>query len=128
MSDWMIYGANGYTGELMVAEAVRRGLNPILAGRNADVLQALGSQHRLPVRIFGLEHSVLARVETVHTFSAHADREDLMWFMKALDPRPRTIFLVHGENQDRAKLTEHLKAEGITHVASPNHGDVVELD
>ena len=58
MSDWMIYGANGYTGELMVAEAVRRGLNPILAGRNADVIRALGSQHRLPVRIFGLDDPV----------------------------------------------------------------------
>ncbi len=79
-------------------------------------------------RIFGLVHPVWARVETVHTFSAHADRDDLMWFIKSLQPPPRTIFLVHGEAEDRAKLTEHLKAEGITRVVSPNHGDVVELE
>ncbi|MEO8224511.1 MAG: hypothetical protein ABI661_06875, partial [Gammaproteobacteria bacterium] len=38
MAQWLIYGANGYTGQLMAAEAVRRGLKPILAGRNADAL------------------------------------------------------------------------------------------
>jgi hypothetical protein len=30
---WMIYGANGYTGELIAREAVSRGLKPVLAGR-----------------------------------------------------------------------------------------------
>ena len=30
---WMIYGANGYTGHLIAAEAKRQGLTPILAGR-----------------------------------------------------------------------------------------------
>lgn len=79
------------------------------------------------VRIFGLEHPVWARVETIHTFSAHADREDLMWFMKSISPAPRTIFLVHGEPEDRAKLAGHLKEAGLTGVATPDHGDVVEL-
>ncbi len=32
--NWMIYGANGYTGKLIADEAKRRGLNPILAGRS----------------------------------------------------------------------------------------------
>eukprot|EP01031_Cornospumella_fuschlensis_P015580 gene15580-19046_t len=36
---WMIYGANGYTGQLVAAEAVRQGLTPILAGRNAKEVQ-----------------------------------------------------------------------------------------
>ena len=30
----LIYGATGYTGELIAREAVRGGLHPILAGRN----------------------------------------------------------------------------------------------
>lgn len=29
---WMIYGANGYTGELIAREAVRRGLRSWLVG------------------------------------------------------------------------------------------------
>ncbi len=55
MPIWLIYGANGYTGRLMAAEAVRRGLQPILAGRNAEALRALGAEHGLTVRVFALD-------------------------------------------------------------------------
>src|SRR5919201_831971 len=33
--DWMIYGANGYTGELIVREAKRKGKSLLVGGRNA---------------------------------------------------------------------------------------------
>lgn len=51
---WMIYGANGYTGRLTVREALRRGMSPILAGRNAAELAQLGSETGLETRVFGL--------------------------------------------------------------------------
>lgn len=54
---WMIYGANGYTGRLTVLEAVRRGLKPILAGRNAAELDALAAETGLECRVFSLESS-----------------------------------------------------------------------
>lgn len=54
---WMIYGANGYTGQLLAAEAKRQGLTPILAGRNAAAVQALGSQLGLECRIFDIHHA-----------------------------------------------------------------------
>lgn len=53
--NWMIYGANGYTGRLAVKEAIKRGMNPILAGRNAKALVELGSETGLETRIFSLE-------------------------------------------------------------------------
>ena len=37
---WMIYGANGYTGELIARDAVKRGLRPVLAGRSRDKVEA----------------------------------------------------------------------------------------
>ena len=43
---WMIYGANGYTGRLIVDEAIRRGLKPVLAGRSTDVV-AIASKNGL---------------------------------------------------------------------------------
>ena len=52
---WMIYGANGYTGQMMAAEAAKRGLQPVLAGRNAATLSPLGDKHGLPVRAFSLD-------------------------------------------------------------------------
>jgi len=54
---WMIYGANGYTGLLLAAEAKRQGLTPILGGRNAAEVQALGSQLGLECRIFDIQQA-----------------------------------------------------------------------
>ncbi|MDP1539089.1 MAG: saccharopine dehydrogenase NADP-binding domain-containing protein [Moraxellaceae bacterium] len=51
---WMIYGANGYTGELIAREAARRGLFPILAGRNKQKLHELANELGLPYRTFPL--------------------------------------------------------------------------
>ncbi len=53
----LIYGANGYTGELVAREAVRRGTAPILAGRNEGAVAALASELGLPHRSFGLDDS-----------------------------------------------------------------------
>lgn len=39
----MIYGATGYTGKLLAEEAVKRGMKPILAGRDAGKLAALAA-------------------------------------------------------------------------------------
>ena len=41
--DWMIYGANGYTGELIAGEAKKRGASPILAGRDAAKIAKLAT-------------------------------------------------------------------------------------
>ena len=65
MTTWMIYGANGYTGELAAREAARRGLKPILAGRNAEAIGALASELGLPHRAFGLEAPNLEGVSAV---------------------------------------------------------------
>jgi hypothetical protein len=53
--DWMIYGANGYTGELIAREAKRQGKTPILAGRSAAKIIALARQLNLPSTAFRIE-------------------------------------------------------------------------
>src|SRR6266511_6382060 len=55
MCSWMLYGANGYTGELIAAEAVRRGLRPILAGRRGAAIGPMASRLRCEARIFPLD-------------------------------------------------------------------------
>jgi short subunit dehydrogenase-like uncharacterized protein len=55
MSNWMIYGANGYTGELIAREAMRRNLQPVLAGRNCEHIERLAGELRLECRVFGLD-------------------------------------------------------------------------
>lgn len=53
--NWMIYGANGYTGRLTAEEAVRRGLSPVLAGRNETDIAELAGRLGLQYRIFSLD-------------------------------------------------------------------------
>ncbi|MCB1049082.1 MAG: saccharopine dehydrogenase NADP-binding domain-containing protein, partial [Acidobacteria bacterium] len=54
MSQWMIYGATGYSGQLIAEEARSCGLKPILAGRSLDKLEPLGQQMGCEVRAFSL--------------------------------------------------------------------------
>jgi short subunit dehydrogenase-like uncharacterized protein len=54
-SQWMIYGANGYTGLLTAKEAVSRGLKPVLAGRNAPAVKKLAHELGLEFRVFDLQ-------------------------------------------------------------------------
>ncbi len=52
---WLLYGAYGYTGRLIVEGAVDRGEAPILAGRAAEKLDALAIPLGLETRAFGLD-------------------------------------------------------------------------
>lgn len=54
MSNWMIYGANGYTGKLIAREAKVRELNPILAGRNKKEIISLSEELGFNNRVFNL--------------------------------------------------------------------------
>lgn len=53
--EWMIYGANGYTGELIARQAVADGNKPILAGRSEDKVAPLAKELGLSYRAFGLD-------------------------------------------------------------------------
>ncbi|MEO7539592.1 MAG: saccharopine dehydrogenase NADP-binding domain-containing protein [Pyrinomonadaceae bacterium] len=52
---FLIYGANGYTGELITRMAAERGLKPILAGRNAIKVEELAKKHHLDYLVFALD-------------------------------------------------------------------------
>lgn len=53
---WMLYGAYGYTGRLILEESLKLGLKPILAGRSIGKLRALATEHDLPWRLVELEN------------------------------------------------------------------------
>jgi len=69
----LIYGANGYTGQLIVAECVRRGMRPILAARRAESIAPLAAAHGLETRIVPLDDpAALARTLAGVTVVLHA--------------------------------------------------------
>jgi short subunit dehydrogenase-like uncharacterized protein len=86
MANFLIYGSYGYTGQLIVAHALREGLRPILAGRNKKKLITQAEKCNLEYRAFALQEteildSVLPGVDAVlhcagpfvHTFRPMAE-------------------------------------------------------
>lgn len=61
MQQWMIYGANGYTGTLVAREAKKQGLNPILAGRNRAAVSELAVELGFEYRIFDLRNAAASQ-------------------------------------------------------------------
>src|SRR5882757_6683820 len=53
-NSFLLYGANGYTGELIARYANQYNLQPILAGRRKEVIEPLASKLGLPYRIFDM--------------------------------------------------------------------------
>jgi short subunit dehydrogenase-like uncharacterized protein len=57
MTQWMIYGANGYTGRLIAQAAASRGMQPVLAGRSDAAVSGLAKELGLEHRVFSLDHA-----------------------------------------------------------------------
>lgn len=57
----LIYGANGYTGELIARRAAKKGLAVTLAGRSREPLAALGAALSRPVRVFSVADREMIR-------------------------------------------------------------------
>jgi len=51
----LLYGVTGYTGRLILEEALAAGLRPVLSGRNADEVRTLAAAHGLEARPASLD-------------------------------------------------------------------------
>ncbi|MDR1778632.1 MAG: MBL fold metallo-hydrolase [Clostridiales Family XIII bacterium] len=51
------------------------------------------------VKLFGEEIAVNAQIHNLEGFSGHADRDELLRWVKGFEVKPEALFIVHGENQ-----------------------------
>ena len=65
MPTLMIYGANGYSGELIAREAKRRGFRPVLAGRNGKTVAELAQALKFSHRVFALDRPSLDQTQAI---------------------------------------------------------------
>jgi len=80
------------------------------------------------VKIFGEEYSLRAKVKTINGFSAHADREELVDYVRQVEAsRLKAIFVVHGEEASSLVLAEGLRGLGASRTILPSLGEEFEI-
>ncbi len=81
------------------------------------------------VRIFGDMHRVGAEIKRAGSFSAHADRDELINYAKEAmaEGTLKKIFLVHGEETQSLELALSIKDLNFKDVYVPHPGDSFEI-
>jgi len=67
MDSLLIYGAYGYTGDLISRAAVDRGFDPVVAGRDPNRIHALGTELDCRSRAFDLTDDIAAHLSGIDT-------------------------------------------------------------
>jgi metallo-beta-lactamase family protein len=79
------------------------------------------------VRIHGAQVAVRARVAKLNSMSGHADRREIVRWLKTMPAPPQRLFLVHGEPGPMDALKATIKSELGWDAATPQHGERVSL-
>lgn len=103
--------------------------------RNTVVMVGFQAAHTLgrrlvegqeEVRIFGDTFTRKAEVCSLNAFSAHADRNDLLEYVRKV--RPKRVCLTHGETSQRESLAAAIQAGKLAEdVILPTRGDSIDL-
>ena len=79
------------------------------------------------MKLYGEYHELRADVVVMDSFSAHADRSELINFLNGQQDRCKKLFLVHGTLDRMETFTESLRRAGFADVVAPSLEDEVEL-
>ncbi len=82
------------------------------AARNTLARKLIDGEEK--VKIFGIEHKVRCQIKMIDSFSAHADRKELLSYLDHCKPeRMKKIFLVHGEPEQTADFSNAVRSKGF---------------
>jgi metallo-beta-lactamase family protein len=96
--------------------------------------QAQGTTGRLivdgarRVKIFGEEVTVKAKIHTIGGFSAHADRDGLLKWLRHFNPKPYATVIVHGEPSSSLAFSNYVSEELNISPIVPQLGETIDLD
>ena len=79
------------------------------------------------LRIHGAPVPVRARIAKLNSMSGHADRGEIVRWLKTLPSPPRRVFLVHGEPRPMDALKAVLQRDLGWHAETPQHFERVTL-
>jgi metallo-beta-lactamase family protein len=84
-------------------------------------------ERRPRVKIFGVERDLHAEVRVLNSFSAHADKDELLRWAEACGRQVQRFFLVHGDPDQCQALGERLEQRGLD-AQVPARGDQADID
>jgi metallo-beta-lactamase family protein len=80
------------------------------------------------VSIFGIQHNVRAEIRRIDSYSAHADYQEMLQFLKCQKQESlKTIFLVHGEEETQKIFANTLKENGYKNIYIPSKKESVTI-
>lgn len=79
------------------------------------------------IKIHGQSVRVRAHVETLHMLSAHADSDEIMFWLKSFSSPPKRTFITHGEPNASRALQQRMAAELGWSCHVPRHLEKVAL-
>lgn len=79
------------------------------------------------VKLFGEEVAVHADIRVLGAVSGHADNEGLMNWISAFDPKPKLVFVTHGEEAVAQTFAERLRVERGLVAEVPYNGEIWTL-
>ena len=96
--------------------------------------QAQGTTGRLivdgakRVKIFGEEVTVKANIHTIGGFSAHADKDGLLKWLRYFNPTPSATVIIHGEPSSSLAFSNYVSEELNISPIVPQLGEIIDLD
>jgi metallo-beta-lactamase family protein len=79
------------------------------------------------IRIHGEAVPAAARVVLLDSMSAHADRADMVRWLRTMPAPPRALYLVHGEPPAMMAMKERIEQALSIDAHMPAQGDVIQL-
>ena len=78
--------------------------------------------------IFGIRYRVKAEIRRIDSYSAHADRNELLRYLSCQDKtKLKKLILVHGEEETQKNFARTLQENGYKNIFIPTKGDKLEL-
>ena len=106
----------------------RKESSVIIAGYQAE--ESLGRKlvdGAKKVKIMGEDIRVEAKIYNMKGYSAHADKNQLLAWYKALKEKPKAFFVTHGELDASMNLADEISRELGTATYIPHYGDCAEI-
>ena len=80
------------------------------------------------VKIFGEEIQVNAEIHSLEGFSGHADKEEILQWIKNFKSKPQKIFVVHGEEEATEEISRKIKEELNIVTYIPELGESLSIE